>query len=101
MALLTARADSKYICKAAKSFWRETGRWPVSIAEVAQPTGPDGRRLKFHLERSPRDPWGNEYQLYVENGVVVVSSLGADGVAGGTGADSDSVYRETEDESAP
>mgnify|MGYP002623394913 FL=1 len=44
-----------------------------------------------YLDRLPRDPWGREYQYLSPglHGPFDILSFGADGVAGGTGANAD------------
>jgi general secretion pathway protein G len=63
-------------------------------ALVKKPDGnpkPRNYNPKGYLESLPQDPWGNAY-LYLnpgEHGEIDIYSLGADGVAGGTGYDAD------------
>ena len=41
------------------------------------------------IDKMPKDAWGNDFVYTLENGRPVITSYGADGVPGGTGADAD------------
>lgn len=59
---------------------------PPTTAPVPQNYAQNG-----YIDRLPVDPWGNEYQ-YLHPGVhdeIDIFTLGADGVSGGSGMDSD------------
>jgi general secretion pathway protein G len=62
-------------------------------ALVEKPADPNVRNWKTggYLKRLNKDPWGNDYQYASpgSHGEFDVSSLGADGQAGGEGADAD------------
>jgi general secretion pathway protein G len=62
-------------------------------ALVEKPADPNVRNWKTggYLKRLNKDPWGNDYQYASpgSHGEIDVSSLGADGQAGGEGADAD------------
>ena len=62
-------------------------------ALVEKPADPNVRNWKApgYLKRLNKDPWGNDYQYASpgSHGEFDVSSLGADGQAGGEGADAD------------
>lgn len=59
---------------------------PPTLAPLPQNYAQNG-----YIDRLPVDPWGNEYQ-YLQPGVhdeIDIFTLGADGVAGGSGMDAD------------
>ena len=95
---VAAKADIAAIVGALKLYRHDNGRYPTTdqgqaalsvrpeTAPVPSNWKPDG-----YLERVPRDPWGRPY-LYVQPGLkgeIDVYTLGADGEAGGSGADAD------------
>ena len=96
--VIAARHDIASLMQALKLYRLDNQRYPASEqglqALVARPAAgpvPPNWRAGGYIERLPRDPWGNPYQ-YLSPGVhgeVDVFSLGADGVAGGTGNDAD------------
>ena len=44
---------------------------------------------RFLDDAVARDPWGRDYRIELKDGIVVVSTLGADGKLGGIGDDAD------------
>jgi general secretion pathway protein G len=52
---------------------------------------PRNYRKSGYIKRLPKDPWGRDYQYLIpgDNGELDIFSLGADGVEGGEGANSD------------
>lgn len=93
---VAARADIAAITQALKLYRLDNQRYPSAEqglgALVNKPTvgaiPPNWRR---YLDKLPNDPWGRPYQ-YLNPGVhgeVDVLSLGADGQAGGEGANAD------------
>ena len=68
----------------------EQGLRALVEAPTASPVPPN-YAANGYIDRLPQDPWGNEYQ-YLQPGVhdeFDIFTLGADGVAGGTGPDAD------------
>lgn len=72
----------------------DVGRFPSSSdgleALVRKPSnakGWNGPYLK--KDEVPLDPWGNAYEYQISGSTVTISSLGADGRAGGSGEDAD------------
>ena len=78
--------DLGSLTHALKTHAQRTGQLPPA---EAWPTLVDAGLL----ETEPVDPWGRPYVFSVaEDGGATVSSLGADGQVGGTGADEDLVH---------
>ncbi len=88
------KADIRAIEEAANMFKLDNGFYPTTAEGLAALVQAPPRARKFnpdgYLSNIPRDPWGNEY-LYQSDGhrVVIVLSLGADGVEGGEGYNAD------------
>ncbi|OLP54953.1 type II secretion system protein GspG [Rhizobium rhizosphaerae] len=79
-------------------FYLDMGRYPTRAeglaALVTRPGGAQGWNGPYLQQPSvPLDPWGHAYQYSVPGtkGPYRILSYGADGVAGGTGADADIV----------
>lgn len=91
-----ARTDVNNLMQALKLYKLDNQRYPAQEqglgALVAKPsTGPAAPNWRPYLDKLPSDPWGRAYQ-YANPGVkgeVDVLSFGADGQAGGEGADAD------------
>ena len=93
-----AKQDVATLLQALKLYRLDNERYPTTeqglAALVARPgAGPaaDNWKAGGYLERLPRDPWGNPYQ-YLNPGLrgeIDVFTFGADGTAGGEGADAD------------
>ncbi len=94
--VVAARQDIAAVMQALKLYRLDNGRYPTSDqgleALVTRPTiDPAPTNWKSYLDRLPKDPWGRVY-LYLSPGLhgeVDVFTLGADGQAGGEGADAD------------
>ncbi len=76
----------------ASSFYLDTGHFPASIEDLLS----NARKLTnwngpYVTEQQSIDPWGRRYILRTPglHGDVDVISLGADGLVGGAGANSD------------
>ncbi len=91
-----ARTDVNNLMQALKLYRLDNQRYPSNEQGLAAlvtkpsaaPAPPNWRR---YLDKLPNDPWGRPYQ-YLNPGVhgeVDVLSLGADGQAGGEGANAD------------
>ncbi len=90
----TAEAQIAQLRSAVDIYAMDTGRYPPgevglrglveNAGNVAGWNGPYLRDGKL-----PLDPWGGEYLYAVEDGRVIIRSLGADGREGGDGADAD------------
>ena len=95
---VAARQDIASLMQALKLYRLDNRRYPTTeqglAALVSKPTLaplPEGWKSGGYVERLPQDPWGHPYQ-YLNPGLrseIDVFSLGADGVAGGEGADAD------------
>ena len=91
-----AKHDVATLMQSLKLYKLDNGRYPSNEqglqALVAKPqSSPVPPNWKPYLDKLPKDPWGNAYQ-YLNPGVhgeIDVFSFGADGQAGGTGADLD------------
>jgi len=95
---IAARNDIAAIMQALKLYRLDNQRYPTAeqglAALIARPTlapVPPNWKPNGYLERLPKDPWGHPYQ-YLNPGLrgeIDVWSQGADGAAGGSGADAD------------
>jgi general secretion pathway protein G len=93
---VAAKQDVAAVMQALKLYRLDNGRYPTTDqglqALLAKPqTQPVPTNWKQYLDKLPKDPWGNGY-YYLNPGVrgeIDVFSLGADGQAGGSGADAD------------
>jgi general secretion pathway protein G len=91
-----AKHDIAAIAQSLKLYRLDNGRYPSSEqglqALVARPqSAPVPNNWRQYIDSLPKDPWGQPYQ-YLNPGVhgeIDVFSFGADGKAGGTGADLD------------
>lgn len=91
-----ARSDISSLMQALKLYKLDNQRYPSAEqgleALVRKPTaGTIPANWKVYVEKLPNDPWGRPYQ-YANPGVqgdIDVFSFGADGQAGGEGADAD------------
>ena len=93
-----AQTDIASISSAVKLFRLDNFRYPTTEqglqALVTKPTSapvPENWAKNGYMDRLPIDPWGREYQ-YLQPGVhgeFDIFTYGADGVAGGSGADAD------------
>jgi general secretion pathway protein G len=95
---VAARSDLAAIRQALKLYRLDNQRYPTTeqglnalVTRPTEPPLPPNWKPGGYLEKLPRDPWGHPYQ-YLNPGVksdVDVLTYGADGQAGGTGADAD------------
>ncbi|MDQ2092208.1 type II secretion system major pseudopilin GspG [Marimonas arenosa] len=91
-----AQSDIASIAQAVNLYRLDNFRYPTTEqglqALVSQPTtAPVPENWSQYLDRVPVDPWGKPYQ-YLQPGVhgdFDIFTYGADGVAGGSGADAD------------
>ena len=96
--IAAAKQDIGSIVQALKLYKLDNMRYPTTEqglqALVKKPTSapvPPNWKGNGYLEKLPKDPWGNAFQ-YLQPGLhgeIDVSSLGADGAAGGEGSDAD------------
>ena len=94
--ITAARTDVGNLTQALKLYKLDNHRYPTAEqglqALLTRPgTGPAAPNWKPYLEKLPNDPWGRPYQ-YLNPGLkgeVDVMSFGADGQAGGEGANAD------------
>ncbi|ATQ73650.1 type II secretion system protein GspG [Massilia violaceinigra] len=96
--ITAAKVDIANLMQALKLYKLDNQRYPTTEqslqALVVKPTnGPtaNGWKTGGYIEKLPKDPWGNPYQFLSPGvqGEIDVFSLGADGLPGGTGDDSD------------
>jgi general secretion pathway protein G len=95
---IAAKQDISSIMQALKLYRLDNSHYPRTeqglAALVTKPTAepvPNNWKSGGYLEKLPKDPWGKLYQ-YISPGIrgeIDVFSFGADGKAGGTGADAD------------
>ncbi|PKO87664.1 MAG: type II secretion system protein GspG [Betaproteobacteria bacterium HGW-Betaproteobacteria-12] len=95
---VAAKQDIASLMQALKLYRLDNRRYPSSeqglAALVDKPQlapVPEGWKAGGYVERLPLDPWGQPYQFLNPGlrGEIDVFSFGADGVAGGEGADAD------------
>lgn len=96
--IIAAKQDIATIMQSLKLYKLDNQRYPTTEqglqALMNKPTtGPaaNGWKTGGYLDKLPKDPWGNPYQLLSPGlkGEVDVFSLGADGQPGGTENDTD------------
>lgn len=81
--------------KSLELFKLDVGRYPTSAegldALATKPASANGWNGPYTKGTVPNDPWGKPYGYNspASNGGVEITSLGADGVAGGTGENAD------------
>lgn len=86
-----ARAEISTICQALETYYTAFGRYPTNEEGLAVLTQKSDKFPEPLLPQVPTDPWEHPYQ-YVQPGTheaYEVTSLGADGREGGTGANAD------------
>jgi general secretion pathway protein G len=96
--IVAARSDLASIRQALKLYRLDNQRYPTTgqglnalVVKPTDPPVPPNWKPGGYLEKLPRDPWGRPY-LYLNPGLksdVDVYTYGADGQAGGSGADAD------------
>jgi general secretion pathway protein G len=94
--MVAARQDIGALMQALKLYRLDNKRYPSTEAGLqalsSKPAaGADNWKAGGYIEKLPNDPWGQPYQ-YLNPGLhgeIDVFSFGADGAAGGEGADAD------------
>lgn len=96
--IIAAKQDIASIAQALKLYKLDNMRYPTTeqglqalVQKPNLPPEPPNWKGNGYLERLPKDPWGTPYQ-YLQPGLhgdFDLSSLGADGAAGGEGNDAD------------
>lgn len=95
---VAAKQDIATVVQALKLYRLDNYTYPTAEqglqALVSKPTTapvPANWKTGGYLDRLPKDPWGHDYQYLTPgvHGEIDVFSYGADGVAGGDGANSD------------
>lgn len=89
--------DLQKIFESASMFFSEENRYPDSIDELVNAQNDAGEDIMGSLEKTPKDPWGNEYGYELRDGKPLVVCLGRDGNTGGDGDDKDYEYPESEE----
>ncbi len=94
--ITAARTDVGSLMQALKIYKLDNGRFPTNEqgleALVRKPTAsPVPPNWKPYLDKLPKDPWGQNYQFMNPGvkGEIDVFSFGADGQAGGEGANAE------------
>lgn len=96
--IMAAKQDIATLMQALKLYKLDNHHYPTTEqglqALTAKPaSGPaaDGWKAGGYLDKLPKDPWGNPYQLLSPGikGEIDVFSFGADGQPGGAGNDAD------------
>jgi len=84
-------ADFDTMKKAIQMFKINVGRYPQQLSELWQAPGNAKGWMGPYIDPNPKDPWGNDYvyQPPLSSGHFLITSYGADGVAGGTGENQD------------
>ncbi len=90
----TAKTQIEMLMTALDSYRLDIGKYPSSqdgLEALTDSTGGDNWQGPYLAKGLPKDPWNNDYiyQNPGEHGEVDISSLGADGQAGGDGEDAD------------
>ena len=95
---VAAKQDVATVLQALKLYRLDNLKYPTTeqglaalVERPSVPPVPSNWKGGGYLERLPNDPWGRPYQ-YLNPGLrgeIDVFSFGADGVAGGEGADAD------------
>ena len=91
----TAALQISDLEKSLELFKLDVGRYPTTAegldALVNKPASANGWNGPYVKGAVPNDPWGKPYLFAspAANGGVDISSLGADGTAGGTGENAD------------
>jgi general secretion pathway protein G len=88
-----ARAEISSICAALETYYSVNDRYPDNSQGLAALTEHSEKHPEPLLKQVPIDPWGHPYQYNRpgREGPYEVICFGADGRAGGAGADKDIV----------
>lgn len=96
--VIAAKQDIASLQQALKLYRLDNQRYPTTeqglqalVMKPATAPAPPNWKSGGYIERLPKDPWGNPYQLLNPgvHGEIDVFSYGADGVSGGEGYDAD------------
>jgi general secretion pathway protein G len=96
--ITAAKTDIAQIKSALKLYYLDNQRFPTTAQGLEALTAkpmieplPSSWKTGGYVDKLPKDPWGKPY-LYLQPGIrgeVDIFSYGADGQAGGAGADAD------------
>ena len=95
---VAAKSDIAAILQALKLYRLDNQRYPTAeqglaalVARPELPPAPVNWKPNGYLDKLRNDPWGRPYQYLIPGlkGEIDVWSFGADGQAGGSGADAD------------
>lgn len=89
--------DLQKIYEASTYFQIATGNWPESIDEMVNAEDDNGDEIPGSLERTPKDPWNNEYEYEMRDGKPLIICRGRDANTGGEGDDKDYEHPESEE----
>ena len=96
--VIAAKQDIASLQQALKLYRLDNQRYPTTeqglqalVTKPATAPTPPNWKSGGYIERLPKDPWGNPYQLLNPgvHGEIDVFSYGADGAPGGDGYDAD------------
>ncbi|OFZ97379.1 MAG: type II secretion system protein GspG [Betaproteobacteria bacterium RIFCSPLOWO2_02_67_12] len=96
--VIAAKQDIASLQQALKLYRLDNQRYPTTeqglqalVTKPATAPTPPNWKSGGYIERLPKDPWGNPYQLLNPgvHGEIDVFSYGADGAPGGEGYDAD------------
>ena len=87
---VAAKAEIKAIEEALHLFKLDNGFYPQALDGLISPP-PGARNFEpgGYLPKVPEDPWGNMYVYQTDGRNIYIKSMGADGVDGGEGYNSD------------
>ena len=85
----TAENEVNQIVMALELYHQEHKKYPEpeNIAVLEKKSETTGE--KYLAKGDTKDPWGNSYDFFIEDGEIIVKSYGRDGKQGGEGADRD------------
>ncbi len=85
----TAKSECNQIVMALELYHQEHEAYPPAdnLAVLEQKSETTGE--KYLAKGDTKDPWGNTYDFFIQDGEIIVKSYGKDGKQGGTGANRD------------
>lgn len=89
-----ARSDIRALESALNLYKLDNFSYPTTDqgiqALVTKPSGsPEPKNWNKYMDRTPKDPWGEDYQYLATDNEIEIISLGADGALGGEGVNQD------------
>ena len=87
---VAAKAEIKAIEEALHLFKLDNGFYPQTLdGLISPPPGARNFEPDGYLTKVPEDPWGNTYVYQTDGRNIYIKSMGADGIDGGEGYNSD------------